>query len=224
MSSSVDLWYATRATGLAALVLLSATVVLGISTAGRATSGRWPGFARAELHKRVSAATVVLLAVHVLTSVLDTYVHIGWASIVLPFSSLYDRFWTGLGTVGADLMAAVLVSSALRRAIPARAWRGLHWLAYASWPVAVAHAVGMGTDLRLAAVDALVASCILAVLVAATSRLVGALRRRAARPTLAGPQLRRTYRGIPGQRAIRHEHLVRATGPTLPATAPTQGH
>ncbi len=82
-------------------------MVLGLLTAGRTSSPRWPGFARAELHKRLSAATLVFLAIHVLTSVVDTYVAVGWASIVLPFDSGYHRFWTGLGTVGVDLLVAV---------------------------------------------------------------------------------------------------------------------
>jgi len=191
--SWIDLWYTTRATGLAALVLLSATMVLGLLTAGRTSSPRWPGFARAELHKRVSAASIVFLAIHVLTSILDSYVHIGWASIVMPFVSSYNRFWTGLGTVGVDLMAAVAISSALRRRIPPRLWRSLHWLAYGSWPVAVAHAVGEGTDMRLGPVDALVAVCVLAVIGAAALRAARWRMAGAARPALVAAQLRRTH-------------------------------
>ena len=80
---------------------------------------------------------------------LDTYVHIGWLAIVVPFSSGYHRSWLALGTVGADLLLAVAISSAWRQHIPARAWRALHWLAYLSWPVAVSHALGMGTDRKL---------------------------------------------------------------------------
>jgi methionine sulfoxide reductase heme-binding subunit len=158
-SSSTTLWYATRATGIVALILLTATVVLGILTAGRVRSRQWPAFAQADLHKWVSLLALVFLAFHVLTSVLDTYVHLGWASIVVPFSSSYQPFWTGLGTVGVDLMLAVAISSALRQRISARTWRGLHWLAYGSWPVAMAHALGEGTDGTKLWMDALAAVC-----------------------------------------------------------------
>src|SRR5579875_1015543 len=37
-----------------------------------------------------------------------------------------------------------------------RHWRALHWLAYGSWPIALAHALGMGTDARLSWVQGLV--------------------------------------------------------------------
>ncbi len=70
----------------------------------------------------------------------------GGPSIVVPFASPYRPLWTGLGTVAVDLMVAVAVSSALRQRISARTWRGIHWLAYGSWPVAMAHALGEGTD------------------------------------------------------------------------------
>src|SRR5664279_6574896 len=104
-----------RATGIVSLVLLSATMVLGILTAGRAKSRSWPAFAQADLHKRVSLLAMVFLAFHVLTAVIDTYVHVGWASVLVPFASPYRPLWTGLGTVGVDLLAAVAISSALRQ-------------------------------------------------------------------------------------------------------------
>jgi methionine sulfoxide reductase heme-binding subunit len=179
--SSTYLWYATRATGIAALVLLSATTVLGILVAGRARS-RLPGFARVEVHRRLSITTAVFLVVHVVTSLVDTYVHIGWAAAVVPASSDYERLWVALGAVALDLCLAVAVSSALRRFIPARLWRSLHWLAYLSWPVAVSHALGMGTDMRLDWVLALVAACVASVVAAATWRAVTAGRATAALP------------------------------------------
>jgi predicted ferric reductase len=145
-TSSTTLWYATRATGIVALVLLTLALVLGILTAGRMKTRSWPAFAQADLHKWVSLLAVVFLTLHVLTAVLDTYVNIGWFAIVVPFTSSYQPLWTGLGAVSLDLMVAVAVSSALRQRISARTWRGIHWLAYGSWPVAMAHALGEGTD------------------------------------------------------------------------------
>jgi sulfoxide reductase heme-binding subunit YedZ len=152
-----------RATGVVALVLLSGTMVLGILTAGRTSSRAWPAFARADLHKRVSLLAMVFLTFHVLTAVLDTYVNVGWASTVVPFASPYRPLWTGLGTMGVDLIAAVAVTSALRQRISVRTWRGVHWLAYGSWPVAMAHSLGMGTDASTLWMDGLAAMCTVAV-------------------------------------------------------------
>ena len=177
-TSSAVLWYTTRATGIVALVLLTATMVLGMLTAGRAKSRAWPAFAQAELHKRVSLLAMVFLAFHVLTAVADTYVSVGWASIVVPFASPYRPLWTGLGTVAVDLLAAVAVSSAVRRHISARTWRGIHWLAYGSWPVAMAHSLGEGTDASRSWMDALAALCAAAVLGVLAWRVAGHRRAR----------------------------------------------
>ncbi len=177
-TSSTTLWYSTRATGLVALFLLTLTMVLGIFTAGRVSGRTWPGFAQANLHKWTSVLAMVFLGIHVLTSVLDTYVHVGWASIVVPFNSSYQPLWTGLGTVAVDLMLAVAVSSALRQRISARAWRTIHWSAYASWPVAMAHGLGEGTDGLKLWMGLLSAVSVIAVVSALSWRVLGYRRQR----------------------------------------------
>ena len=130
---------------------------------------------------------MVFLAIHVLTSVLDTYVHVGWASILVPFASPYRPLWTGLGTVAVDLMMAVAISSALRQRISARTWRGIHWLAYGSWPVAMAHSLGEGTDATKLWMDALAAACALAVVGALAWRIADARRAEEQAPGSAPP-------------------------------------
>ena len=169
--NSTLLWYTTRASGIVTLVLLTLTMVLGLATTSRARARHWPGFAQQELHRRISIMAMVFLAVHVLTSVLDTFVNIGWIAIAVPFTSSYSRFWVGLGALALDLMAAVFVSSLLRSRIKPGTWRGIHWLAYACWPVALAHTFGMGTDSRERWVIVLGALCVVAVGVALIWRM-----------------------------------------------------
>jgi DMSO/TMAO reductase YedYZ heme-binding membrane subunit len=145
--------------------------VLGLLTTGRAKARNWPGFAQQELHRRVSMIAVVFLALHVLTSVLDTYVDIGWAAIVVPFTSHYGTFWVGMGAISLDLMLAVFVSSLLRSRMRPVTWRAVHWLAYLCWPLALAHTFGMGTDAGEGWVVVLGAGCVLAVAIALAWRL-----------------------------------------------------
>lgn len=177
--NSTYLWYTTRASGIVSLILLTLTMVLGLTTTSRARSRNWPGFAQQEIHRRISILAVVFLAIHVLTSILDIYVHIGWFAIVVPFTSPYSRFWVGLGTIALDLTVAVFVSSLLRAHLKPGTWRGIHWLAYASWPVALAHTFGMGTDSREHWVIALGALCVLSVGLALVWRLRASAKRRA---------------------------------------------
>ena len=140
----IALWYASRAVGLLALLLLTGSVVLGALTAGRASSPAWPRFAVAALHRNLALLTVVFVAVHVATAILDGYVVLHWADAVVPFLSDYQPFWVGLGAAAFDLLLALIVTSLLRTRIRPRVWRAVHWAAYACWPIAVVHGFGIG--------------------------------------------------------------------------------
>lgn len=161
-----ELWYLTRATGLVTLVLLSAVVALGIATTGDWERHHWPRFLTQGLHRNLSLLSLWFLFLHVGTTVVDGYVPIGWANAVVPFTSPYHRLWLGLGAVSCDLLLAVLLTSVVRRHLRPGTWRGVHWLAYASWPVALMHGIGTGTDATTTVLRVTAASCML--LVAAT--------------------------------------------------------
>lgn len=164
-------WYLTRATGLVAMLLLSATVVLGIVASVGWTTERWPRFLSQALHRNLSLFCLVLVVVHVVTTVADGFVPISITQMVVPFGTAYRPVWVGLGAVAFDLMLAVAITSALRRRIGLRAWRGVHWLAYACWPVAVLHGLGTGSDTRIVGAQFLYVLCVLAVLGAVAWRL-----------------------------------------------------
>ncbi|MGC0336050.1 ferric reductase-like transmembrane domain-containing protein [Streptomyces sp. SLBN-8D4] len=168
------LWYASRAGGTLALILLTATVVLGIASGGRSAPRRIGRFEIGLLHRNLSLLTLVFLAVHVVTAVLDPFVHLGWAVSVVPFGASYRPLWLGLGTAAVDLLLAVLVTSALRLRLGVRRWKAVHWLAYAAWPLALFHGAGTGTDTRLPLQLWLYAVCLASMVVAVWWRLAKA--------------------------------------------------
>jgi sulfoxide reductase heme-binding subunit YedZ len=170
------LWYATRATGLVTLLLLTASVLLGVITAGRFVSERWPRFLTVGLHRRISLLVLVFLALHIGTTVVDTYTSIPAAAAFVPFASSYKAPWLGLGAVAVDLLVAIMVTSLLRGRLGFRAWRRIHWLAYACWPVALIHGLGTGTDRKTIWVFAATLCCVAAIAAAATWRAVTASR------------------------------------------------
>ncbi|MGB6456602.1 MAG: ferric reductase-like transmembrane domain-containing protein, partial [Streptosporangiaceae bacterium] len=162
-SGPSPLWYATRATGVVALVLLTITVTLGVAGTARFSSAAMPRLVQSGLHRNVSMLSVGFVAAHVLTAVLDPYASIRLTSAVIPFRSHYRVLWLGLGTIAFDLLLALVLTSLLRNRLGYRAWRGVHWLAYASWPIALWHGLGTGTDSRLPWLLLLDALCVLAV-------------------------------------------------------------
>jgi predicted ferric reductase len=162
--SSPALWYIDRGSGLVALMLLTTSVVLGLVSVARLHSPRWPRFALADLHRNLSLLALAFGVVHVVTSVIDSFVPISVVDAIGPFAGTYRPLWLALGTIGADLMLAVLITSALRRRLGYKAWRSVHMLSYGAWAASVIHSIGIGSDARSAIWGVMiVAACIGAV-------------------------------------------------------------
>jgi predicted ferric reductase len=170
--SNTLLWYTTRGAGAVSLVLLSAVVVLGILSVLRVQSTGWPRFLTVGLHRNLALMTLVFLALHIVTAVVDPFTHLGWLAAVVPFSSYYRTLWLGLGTIAFELLLAIVLTSLVRGFIGQHAWRLVHWLTYACWPIAVLHGFGTGTDAWSAWLFTLQAICIVAVLAALGYRLM----------------------------------------------------
>jgi predicted ferric reductase len=176
ITHTTALWYASRATGVVTMLLLTAVVLLGILVNRQGRLPGLPGFAVTGLHRNVSLLAVVFLAIHVVTAIADPYVTIGLAAAVLPFASAYKPLWLGLGAISLDLIAALILTSLARARMSRRAWRGIHWLAYAAWPLAVVHSLGSSSDARGGLVLGVLAGCVLAILAALAWRLSRAAR------------------------------------------------
>lgn len=166
------LWWVDRSAGLVSLVLLTLVMVLGVLATGR-PSARVTGRVLAQgLHRQLPLVAVALLAVHVGTAVADSFVPIRWVDVAVPFRAGYRPVWIGLGTLAFDLLAVLLVTSLLRTRLGPRTWRGVHWAAYALWPLAVVHALGSGSDMHSPLVHRLGAGCVLLVVWVVAWRLV----------------------------------------------------
>lgn len=165
------LWYATRGAGAVSLVLLTASVVLGIGELRMWRPAGAPRFAVGAVHRSVSLLALAFLVLHIVTVVVDPFPTIGLFNAVVPFVTSYRALWIGLGTIACDLMLAIIITSLVRRRLGFRAWRGVHWLAYAAWPVALLHGLGSGSDTKATWMLLLTLACVGAVLAALASRL-----------------------------------------------------
>jgi Ferric reductase like transmembrane component len=168
------LWYLTRGTGVVALVLLTAVLVLGVLGTIRWRSERWPRFLVAGLHRNLTLFAIAFVVVHVVTTVADGYAPIRLVDAVVPFVSPYRPIWLGLGALAFDLLLALTLTSLLRARVGLRMWRAVHWLAYAAWPLALVHGLGTGSDSRLGWLALLTLGCAAAVAAAVVVRLLRA--------------------------------------------------
>jgi sulfoxide reductase heme-binding subunit YedZ len=181
------MWYLTRSSALVAFVLMTAGFVLGLLTTGRTgvlLKPRTPRFISQALHRNITLMAIVFVLVHVVSTVLDGYVRIGWPAAIVPFTSGYRTAWVAAGTAALDLAIMLAVTSLLRVRIGLGLWRGLHWFAYALWPLAVTHYLGTGTDVTTTWGTGLAISSIAVVTLATLARVGAGLsaRRRSPRP------------------------------------------
>jgi sulfoxide reductase heme-binding subunit YedZ len=138
------LWYSSRATGIVSVVLMTAVLVLGMvitRTRHASASAIVMG-----VHRSLSLGMSVFLLVHIVTAIAETYVNIGWVSLLIPFTSGYSRLWVGLGTLAFDVLIAVVVTSLLRHRLSEQTWRRVHGFSYTLWPLAIIHGFGLGTS------------------------------------------------------------------------------
>ena len=198
INSSTALWYTSRATGVVALLLLTAVMLLGLLVTRQGRLPGLPRFAVSGLHRNLSLLATAFVAIHVLSAVTDGYVNIPITAAVVPLTSPYERVWLGVGAVSFDLMLAVVVTSLLRRHLSRKAWRVVHLTAYVSWPVAWLHSIFSSGDLRHGVLFVLAIACAIAV-VAATFWRVSAAGRDVPRAQRVGVLMSAVHpKGRPG--------------------------
>lgn len=144
-TSPVD-WYAARAAGIVAYVLLSAVVCLGMTMAGRKRLERWPRFALEDVHRFGGLLVGSFVVIHVATIAVDAYLPFSVAAIAVPFVASYRPIFTALGIVAAELLLALAVTNHYRDRLPYAFWRRAHYLNFAVWSAAIVHGLGSGTD------------------------------------------------------------------------------
>jgi sulfoxide reductase heme-binding subunit YedZ len=144
--ASTTTWYAARAGGVVAYLLVSACVLAGILLAGKRRVPGLPRFAVEDVHRFLGILAGVFIAVHVAAIALDTVVPFSLTQLVVPFTSSYRPLATGLGVVALELLLAVSLTNRLRSRLPYRIWRRAHYATLGVWLLATIHGILSGTD------------------------------------------------------------------------------
>ncbi len=171
-TSPVD-WYAARAAGVTAYVLLSIVVLLGMTMAGRARLALWPRFALEDVHRFCGLLVGSFIAIHVFTIAIDAYLPFSLTAIAIPFVAHYRPLFTALGIVAAELLLALAITNHYRDRLPHVFWRRAHYLNLAVWSAATVHGLGSGTDRSTPWLLAIFAVSVAAVLAAGAWRALG---------------------------------------------------
>lgn len=139
-------WLASRASGLVALVLVTVSVLLGLTMSGRLM--RRPGLAKKLLavHEQTALAGLVAIAVHGIALLGDPWLNPGISGVVVPFALGFKTFFTGLGVIAAYLAALLGLSYYVRRRLAPGLWRKAHRATVVVYLLGLVHALGAGSD------------------------------------------------------------------------------
>jgi DMSO/TMAO reductase YedYZ heme-binding membrane subunit len=139
-------WYLSRASGMVAWLVLSATCLWGILLITRMLKPADRPAWLLDLHRHLGALSVVTTGVHMLTLVGDNYVQFGWRELLLPQASPWRTEAITWGVLAFYVLVVVQVSSLLMKKLPRRLWHGIHLLSYVLFAMATVHGVKAGTD------------------------------------------------------------------------------
>lgn len=187
-------WYAARSGGFVAWALLAASVVWGLMLSGKVRPGHVRPNWLLDLHRFLGGLASVFTAVHVVTIMADSYTDFGPADVLVPFTSAWNPGAVAWGIVGMYLLAAVEITSLLKRRLPHRVWRRTHALSLPLYATATVHLLTAGTDAGNPLAVAVV-GIVSAAIVGLTGWRLAGLRRRSApgsarQPTAASAMIR----------------------------------
>jgi sulfoxide reductase heme-binding subunit YedZ len=141
-------WLASRASGIVAMILITASVFIGLTLSTRVLKG--PGLSRwlAAAHEQMALGGLVAIAIHGVTLLGDPFLNPGVKGIAVPFALDYKTLWVGLGIVGGYIAALTGLTFYARKRIGAARWRKLHRLTIVAYVLSLAHTIGAGSDFQ----------------------------------------------------------------------------
>jgi predicted ferric reductase len=140
------IWELIRASGLLAYVALTLSTIFGIGITVRAFDSLAKRAYVYEAHQSVSIAALVLTSVHMFMLLFDRFVSFGLTEILVPFAAGWRPVAVALGIGAFYISAIVTLTSYLRTQIGQRAWRIVHYSAFAAWGFAAVHGITAGSD------------------------------------------------------------------------------
>ena len=139
-------WYAVRAFGFLAYLVLAASVLYGLLLSTKildAIAHRPVSFA---LHKDLSIVGLILASLHGIILLGDQSFDFSLRAILVPFASPYASFTVGIGQLTFYASLVILLSFYVRRRIGQRTWRLLHYVTFLSFAGASYHGIASGSD------------------------------------------------------------------------------
>lgn len=146
MKHDPTFWIIARSAGFTAYLLLSASMLAGLTLKARILGKAVRPAAITDVHKTLAVAGLAALALHGVALVLDRTVEVTPLGLLVPGLVDYRTWWVGAGVVAGELMALVTASFWVRKRIGSKVWRRLHWASFAAFLLAAVHGLTAGSD------------------------------------------------------------------------------
>lgn len=184
-------WYIIRVSGLLGVGLMGLLMLSGIGQVTGFTYRFIEPLKAWALHKAVALGLMAVIAVHVLTLLVDSFVPFNLKQILIPFASSYTNKTPllGLSFAGWAVALGILAMYALIIIVASslgwidskkKTWHWLHYLSYFAMGATLLHALTVGTEFKSGSWRALLLVGTIIVAIGVVSRLMraGSLRRR----------------------------------------------
>jgi predicted ferric reductase len=139
-------WYVARSGGIVAWALLAGSVLWGLALSTKVMRGRPRPNWILDLHRFLGGMALLFTGIHVGSLILDSYVHFGLVEVLVPFTGTWHPAAVAWGVISLYLLAAIELTSLLRKRISKRAWRLTHYLSFPLFLLTTVHALSAGTD------------------------------------------------------------------------------
>ena len=139
-------WALARGSGMAALVLLTVVVGLGLALSLRMSSDAWPRVLTTAGHRQLTNLALLMTGLHLAMLLVNADAAMSVADLAIPFASGYRPVATALGVLGLYVLLVIWVSTLMRARLGQRRWRALHRVAIVAWALAMLHGVFAGSD------------------------------------------------------------------------------
>jgi sulfoxide reductase heme-binding subunit YedZ len=180
-------WIGSRAAGITAILLASASVGLGLTMGGKIIN-RSAADLR-PIHETLGLATMVALAAHGSLLLGDSFLRPNVFDLTVPFLLSYDRIYTAIGIICGWGLLLFAASYYLRNRIGVSRQKLIHRFTLLVWVGGLVHAFTEGSDSGEAWFIILMVMAIAPVVFLFAVRIVGVLARRAPTTTDSARQM-----------------------------------
>lgn len=140
-------WYAIRATGIVAYLLLYLAVLTGLYSAVQKKRKKKVNNLLL-FHEVLSDWSLIMTAGHLGILLIDAYMKFSWSDILIPFSGSYETISIGLGSIATYFLILTIVTSKFRKKIGYKKWQKLHALNPILYILVTVHGLMSGTDFQ----------------------------------------------------------------------------